>query len=110
MRAAQYVYIVNMILPGLTGSWQIAYGRERPDLQARRLSDGAYHASLIRSCGLVAAAIIAIGVAVGTGSAFGTYAYLLIWPVGMLSRRVADRDRPMTVDGPSGTNPLPHRT
>jgi uncharacterized membrane protein len=108
-REAQYVYNINMILLSLASIWQVTYVHKHPDLQARRMTNGAYHASLIGLSGLVAAAIIAIGIAVGTGSIFATYAYLLMWPLGILRRRVAARDLAVPVDGPSGTHPPPPR-
>ena len=101
-REAQYVYNINMLLLSLTSIWQIAYVHEHPDLQARRMTDGAYHASLIRTGGLVVAAIVAIVIAVGTGSIFATYAYLLMWPLGILSRRVAARDLAQPVNSKAG--------
>ena len=109
MREAQYVYNGNMILLALAGIWQLRYVHAHPAMQGRRLGRGTYHAALLRNGGLVVAGSIAIGIAVGTGSIFATDAYLLMWPLGIFSRRIAARDfLPHSSEPASGHSPAPH--
>jgi uncharacterized membrane protein len=92
MLEAQYIYNGHMILLSALMLAQIVRVRRTPALQSHPFKDGAYHAALLRHGGLAGAAAIAIVVGACTGSVLATYAYLLMWPLGYVSRRIAARD------------------
>ncbi len=71
---------------------QLVRIRRHPEMQGRILGTGAYHAALLRNGGLVVAGLVAIAVARVSGSIFATYVYLVMWPLGHVSRRIAARD------------------
>jgi uncharacterized membrane protein len=91
MREAQLIYNVHMILLSLLMLAQVVHVHRRPELQSQPFEGGAYHAALLRNGGLVASAGLAIGVYFVTGSVLSTYSYLLMWPIGTVARRVAER-------------------
>ena len=91
-REAQYVYNGHMILLSAFTISQLVHVYRRPEMQGQPFGVGAYHAALLRNVGLIVAGVIAIGIAYVTGSVFATYAYLLMWPLGIVSRRIAARD------------------
>ncbi len=96
---AQYVYNGNMIGLSALALLQLVHVHRHPAMQDRRLGTGAYHAALLRNGGLVTAGLVAIAISHFTGSIFATYAYFAMWPLGIVSRRVADRDlRPSAGD------------
>jgi uncharacterized membrane protein len=93
-REAQYVYNGNMILLSVLSISQLIHVRRHAELQSHGYPDGAYYSALLRISGLIVAGVIAIVISYVTGSVFATYAYLLMWPLGVFARRIAARDLP----------------
>ena len=91
---ALYIYNGNMILLSLTSLHQLIYVRRHPELQGQRLSTATYRAGLLRIGGLMAAGVIALVIAAFYQRlpVVAAYSYLIMWPVGIYSRRVAARD------------------
>ncbi len=106
-RDAQLIYNGNMMLLAVFAAWQLLYVHRRPALQARPLRGGAYHAALLRNGGLIVAGGAALAIAWTTGSGFATFTYLLMVPVGRVSRHLAARDakRPSHPPSPAHSRP-----
>lgn len=91
---AHAIYNVNMLLLAITSLSQLNHVYRRPEMQAQRMTRGKYHGALLRIGSLAGVAVTAMALIflVGIEPYFANYAYLAMWPIGVFSRRLADRD------------------
>lgn len=83
---AQIGYNGNRVMLGLLGLSKVQYVRRNPELTTHPMEPGTYHATLLRSAGLVACGLGAILI-VRTGIAvYATFVYLLMIPIGRYAR------------------------
>jgi uncharacterized membrane protein len=89
---AHCFYNGNMIALALLSLVQLLYVHRHPELHVRPISLSIHRAALVRIVGLVVVAAGAMVLALLlTTPIFATYLYLLMWPIGTLSRRIIAR-------------------
>ena len=85
------IYNGNMILMALMSVAQAVYVHRHPELHARPIPRAIHLAVLFRTCGLVVIAIGAMCVAYTVMPIFSTWLYVLMWPIGVVSRKIIAR-------------------
>jgi uncharacterized membrane protein len=88
MLTGQVVYNGNMVMLGLLSLWKIHYVRKHPELTSHPMETGTYHATLLRSGGLVVAGASAMALGIWVGTSFATLTYLAMVPIGRYGKRL----------------------
>ena len=90
MLFSQWFYSSNMLLLALLGLVKYRYVFRHPELWATPVTAGFYRGARFRSMGLMVVALVAVGIAMLVPGA-GNMAFMLMFPISMLSRRVERR-------------------
>ncbi len=98
MLFSQWFYSSNMILLALLGLAKYRYVFRHPELWATPVTVGFYRGARFRSMGLMVVAIVAVGITMLVPGA-GNMAFMLMFPISMLSRRVEQRAQRLAAKG-----------
>lgn len=89
---AHCFYNGNMMVLGFLSLVQLLYSNRHPELHVHPISPSIHRAALVRIVGLIVIAggtlVLAL---VLTTPIFSTYLYMLMWPLGILSRKIIAR-------------------